>query len=264
MRKGQKDTTTFSLLKSRSSSSGCHSSTAFLLCHRRTKPGLSLGFNERCPIHRDSASSHKSPWLGKPAAETLRHDATSQMRDKAGIPHPQPCRIFHSLNRFLFIVLSLLLSPSISKLDNTIEMADPFSTVAAAVSFVDVTIRACRGINVVIGNWNDAPNAIQLLRQTVQNVQSTLEGLRLYVLEYESSKFFTDHHQLLPEVVKNEIRDISLDLSLLQRRLPPADARTRRTHRFKWIFDEKKVLDVVRRLDSRQIAVMTALQSLAQ
>ena len=143
-------------------------------------------------------------------------------------------------------------------------MADPFSTVVAAVSLVDITIRACHGINVVIGNWSDAPNAIQRLRQTVQNVQCTLDSLRMYVIEYESSQFFIDHNQLLPEVVKSEIRGIGLDLSLLQRRLPPADTQTRRTQRLKWIFDEKKVLDVVRRLDNRQIAVMTALQSLAQ
>ena len=145
-----------------------------------------------------------------------------------------------------------------------IEMVDPFSTVVAAVSFVDVTIRACRGIHVVIGNWNDAPNATQRLRQTVQNVQCTLESLRTYVVEYESSELFIDHHQLLPEVVKSELRDISLDLNSLQQLLPPVDTHLRRTRRLKWIFDEKKVLTVVRRLDSRQIAVMTVLQSLAQ
>lgn len=143
-------------------------------------------------------------------------------------------------------------------------MADPFSTVVAAVSFVDVTIRTCSGISRLISNWNDASNVIQLLQQTVQNVQCTLECLRLYVVEYESSTLFTDQNQLLPETVKSEIRDISTDLSSLQHRLPPANTRFTRTQKLKWVIDEKKVLDVVRRLDSRQIALMAALQSLAQ
>ncbi|KAL9003322.1 MAG: hypothetical protein Q9188_003798 [Gyalolechia gomerana] len=94
-------------------------------------------------------------------------------------------------------------------------MADPFSTVATVVSFADVTIRACKGIRAVIDIWKDAPNTTQHLPQTLQNQQFMLESLRLYVVEYESSKLFVEQHQLLPLVIKNVLRDISSDLNSL-------------------------------------------------
>ncbi|KAG6989773.1 amidase [Physcia stellaris] len=80
-------------------------------------------------------------------------------------------------------------------------MADPFSTVAAVVSFVDVTVRACKGIYTLVDEWKDAPNAINRARQSAQNLESTLGSLRRYVNEYESSKLFLEQQQLLPDVL---------------------------------------------------------------
>ncbi|KAL9059796.1 MAG: hypothetical protein Q9206_001332 [Seirophora lacunosa] len=143
-------------------------------------------------------------------------------------------------------------------------MAEALSTVAAVVSFVDVTIRACKGVRAVVDTWKEASNTIQRIRQTVQNQQSMLECLRLYVVEYESSKLFVEQHQLLPLVVKNELRDTSSDLDLLLQLLPAAGGQRKMRHQLQWVFDEKKVLAVVSRLDSRQVAVMTGLHITAQ
>ena len=143
-------------------------------------------------------------------------------------------------------------------------MADPFSTVAAVVSFADVTIRACKVIHEVVGSWKDAPNAIQRLRQTVQNLESMLGGLRLYAVEYEASKLFLEQHQLLPEVVKNELPEIELEIELLKGFLPPAGIQINKRERIRRIFDEKKILAVVSRLNSRQANITTELQNLAQ
>ena len=143
-------------------------------------------------------------------------------------------------------------------------MPDPFSTVAAVVSFADVTIRACEGLHRVIDRWNDASNATQRTRQTLQNLQSTLGNLRRYVVQYESSKLFLEQRLLLPDVVKNELRDIKSDLGLLQQLLPPTGSERMFTNRLRSVLDEKKIHAIVNRLDKRQIAVNTGLQILGQ
>lgn len=142
-------------------------------------------------------------------------------------------------------------------------MPDPISTVAAIVSFADVAVRTCKGIRAMLDSWKDFPNAIQRVRQTVQNLESVLGSLRQYVVEYQSSKLCREQHQLLPDVVKTELRDIDLDLRLLQQYLPPG-AQGKARQKIKWVFDEKKILAVISRLDSRQIAVITGLQVHAQ
>ncbi|KAL8793251.1 MAG: hypothetical protein Q9195_004187 [Heterodermia aff. obscurata] len=143
-------------------------------------------------------------------------------------------------------------------------MADPFSTVAAVVSFADVTIRACKVIYEVVGSWKDAPNAIQRLRQTLQNLESMLGSLRRYVVEYESSKLFLEQHQLLPEVVKNELPEIDLEIQFLKGCLSPVGTQRNIRQRIRRIIDEKKILAVVSRLNSRQAIITTSLQILAQ
>lgn len=143
-------------------------------------------------------------------------------------------------------------------------MADPFTTVAAVVSFVDVAIRACKGIYAVIDTWKDAPKAIQRLGQTVQNQESLLRTLRLYVLEHESSNLCIEQHQILPTAVGNELRDISSDLGLLEKSLPSAGSERKLDRRFKWVFDKKKTREISDRLDRRQMTVMACLQVTAQ
>ena len=143
-------------------------------------------------------------------------------------------------------------------------MADPFSTVAAVVSFADVTIRACKGIRDLVDSWKGATDSIQRLQQTARNLESMLESLRLYVTEYESSKLCVEQHQLLPAVVKEELWGINSDLALLGQLLRPASEQRRMTYKLQWLFEEKNTLKVIRRLDSRQIAVMTGLQIVGQ
>ena len=142
-------------------------------------------------------------------------------------------------------------------------MADPFSTVAAVVSFVDVTVRACKGIYTIVDEWKDAPNAIDRVRQTANNLESMLDILRLYVIEYESSRLFREHQQLLPDVVKNQLRDIDSDLKLLSKFLSPPNSGGKAAQRMKWVLDEKKIWFIVSRLDSRQLSITTVFQTLA-
>ena len=143
-------------------------------------------------------------------------------------------------------------------------MADPFSTVAAVVSLADVMIRACDGISTLVIGLKDAPHAALHLRQTAQNIQSVLENLRLYVREYESSNLFIEERQILPDVVKNELLGIRADLGLLQKFLSPSSTQGKIGQRMNWVFNEKQVSKVVHRLESRQIALMTGLQTVAQ
>ena len=143
-------------------------------------------------------------------------------------------------------------------------MADPFSTVAAVVSLADVMIRACEGISNLIVGLKDASDAAQHLRQTVQNVKSLLGNLQLYVNEYESSNLSLGQHQLLPETVKKELLEIRTELDLLQQFLPLSGTQEKIGQRVKLVFNEKKISKVVRRLESRQIALGTGLQIVAQ
>ena len=143
-------------------------------------------------------------------------------------------------------------------------MADPFSTVAAVVSLADVMIRACEGISNLVIDWKDASDAVQHLRQTVQNVKSLLVNLQRYVSEYESSNLSIGHNQLLPETVKKELLEIRTELGHLQQLLPPSGTQEKLGQRVKRVFDEKRIPRVVRRLESRQIALGTGLQIVAQ
>ena len=143
-------------------------------------------------------------------------------------------------------------------------MADPLSTVAAVVSLADVMIRACDGISTLVIGLNDAPHAAMRLRQTTQNIQSVLENLRLYVSEYESSDLFIEERQILPDAGKNELLGIRAELDLLQKFLPQSGTRGKIGQRMKWVFNEKQVSKVVRSLESRQTALMTGLQTVAQ
>ena len=143
-------------------------------------------------------------------------------------------------------------------------MADPFSTVAAVVSLADVIIRACDGISTLVTGLNDAPRAALHLRHTTQNVQSVLENLRLYVSEYESSNLFIEERQILPDVVKNELLGIRAELDFLLKFLQPSGTQGKIGQRIKWVFSEKQVSKAVRRLESRQAALLTGLQTVAQ
>ncbi|KAL8836176.1 MAG: hypothetical protein Q9170_003029 [Blastenia crenularia] len=143
-------------------------------------------------------------------------------------------------------------------------MADPLSTVAAVLSFADITFRACQGVHGTISSWREAPDTIRRLRQTIQSIESMSANLRLYVVEYESSKLRIEQHQLLPENVKDELANIELDIILLQGHLPQVGTEKTMKQRFRRIIDEKKISRIASRLDRRQATVTTALHILAQ
>lgn len=172
-------------------------------------------------------------------------------------PHDSLYQVLHSFSLPLIstrILLSLFI----------IAMADAFSTVAAVVSLADVMIRACEGISNLVVSLKDAPDAAQHLRQTVQNVKSLLVNLQLYLSEYESSNLSIGQHQFLPETMKKELSEIRKELDCLQQFLPPFGTQEKLGQRLKRVFDEKRIPRVVRRLESRQIALGTGLQIVAQ
>ena len=84
------------------------------------------------------------------------------------------------------------------------------------MSFADAMIRACNGISSIVASLNEASSSIRRSRDTIRNVQSALESLRLFVTEYKSSKVFVEHHQLLPDIVKKELLAIHSELVLLE------------------------------------------------
>ena len=142
-------------------------------------------------------------------------------------------------------------------------MADPFLTLATALSFVDVLVRACKGTITIIGNWKDAPAAIQSLRSHLQGIQSLLEHLRLVAAEYESSELVTQYHLFFPEFVKRELLATQSDLDALQQLLPSSVAK-KTSQTIKWVTREKKLSDAVHRLESRKTGLINGFESVEQ
>ena len=146
-------------------------------------------------------------------------------------------------------------------------MADPLtalSTAASVVSLADVTIRACEGIYGLLASWKDAPRAVITVRQTVESTQSTLRNLKTFVQEYESSVPFRQHHQVLPDSIHAGITRIQETLAVLDGVLSSTGEVKSVRQRAKWAVQEKRIMEVVQRLEKQQVALILCLQSVAQ
>lgn len=143
-------------------------------------------------------------------------------------------------------------------------MVDPFSTFVGALSILDVSLETCRGLYNASNAYKDAPREFEELQYTIANVESTLRNLRLFTVEFQSSRSARQYQEVLPEAVKDNVHQINEALRELKRLLPDPNAARTTKERSKWVFQKKKVVELGRRLEERQNALNLALQSVAQ
>lgn len=103
-------------------------------------------------------------------------------------------------------------------------MADPLSALAGVLSVADIAIRSCQRLRDLTSDLQDAPQSMQRFRQTIQNVESVLRNLRLFVVEFNSSALATEQHEVLPEVVVHSLVEIQDNLKRLENILAPDES----------------------------------------
>ena len=143
-------------------------------------------------------------------------------------------------------------------------MADPCATIAGAISVVDVSIRCCRELHDGFRAMKGAPQAIKHAQTTLAMVQSVLEHTRLLATEAEKSAADTNCNNVLSHVVAQSLPGIQSDIEHLKKLLPSQSSSFKASTRVKWLFEGRRVTEIVKKLDSRQILLMVELQIAAQ
>ena len=141
---------------------------------------------------------------------------------------------------------------------------DPISGIASVLSVADIAIRSCEGLRDLISDLRDAPQSVQRLRRTIQNTESVLRNIWLFVSEFNSSTLATEYHEVLPEAVERCVEEIRGDLNLLGNRLAPGDLGRDIGARIRHVRRKKAIEEISRRLDSRQNTLSLALLSAAE
>ncbi|KAL8823279.1 MAG: hypothetical protein Q9191_006003 [Dirinaria sp. TL-2023a] len=143
-------------------------------------------------------------------------------------------------------------------------MADPFSTFAGAVSVFDVAIRSCKGLHNASHAYKDAPQEIGQLWDTIRNLESVLRNLRLWVVEYQSSRFATQFHELLPAAVNECTNELNICREELNKLLPSQDESRQLKERSRWVLRKRKIVKLQQRLDAQQKTLDLCLQTVTQ
>ena len=143
-------------------------------------------------------------------------------------------------------------------------MADPFSTLAGAVSILDVAIRSCKGLYDASHAYKSAPQEAEHLRGTIRDLESILRNTRLWIAEYHSSRSTIQHHEILPEAVKDCIQEINAILKELSDLLPNSDERRQIRERSRWVLHKVKIKKLQERLEGQQKILHLCLQTVAQ
>ena len=141
---------------------------------------------------------------------------------------------------------------------------DPLSGIASVLSVADIAVRSCERLRDLISDLRDAPQSVQRLRRTIQNTESVLRNVWLFVSEFNSSTLATVYHDVLPEAVERSLEGIRDDLKLLQNTLVPDDSRGDTWKRIGHVRRKKAAEEIARRLDSQQSTLSLALQSAAE
>ncbi|KAL8928986.1 MAG: hypothetical protein Q9208_001429 [Pyrenodesmia sp. 3 TL-2023] len=143
-------------------------------------------------------------------------------------------------------------------------MAEIFSTIAGVASVIDVALRGCNVLYSSIHYLKETPQLSLRLRQTVQSVESILRCLDEFVAVYRRQQPSAGSPGCLPDAVSHGVVLIKAELDALSTLLPAPSASGQIRQRLKWVLDQKRVIEVVQRLDSHQITLTLALQSFAQ
>ena len=143
-------------------------------------------------------------------------------------------------------------------------MADPFSILASVLSTLDVSLRACKGLNDTIHAYKEAPLEREQLQRTIKNVDSVLRNLRLFITEYPSSRAAVHYHEALPEAVRDCVSVISRALEELENLLSHSNDVLQAKQRLRWVLRKKRFLELLKLLDSSQITLNLSLQAVTQ
>ena len=143
-------------------------------------------------------------------------------------------------------------------------MPDPFSTLAGAVSVFDVAIGSCRGLYNASLAYKEAPQEVEQLRGTIENLESVLRNLRAWIIEYQSSRFVTHYHEILPESVRACMHEINTYLRELSNLLPSADESRQVRERSRWVLHKRKIVKLQQRLEGQQKNLDLCLQTVTQ
>ena len=141
---------------------------------------------------------------------------------------------------------------------------DPLSGIASVLSVADVAVRSCERLRDLISDLRDAPQSVQRLRRTIQNTESVVRNVWLFVSEFNSSALATVYHEILPEAVERCLEQIRDDLNLLENILAPDDSSGNIWKRMGHVWRKKAAEEIARRLDSQQSTLSLALQSAAE
>ena len=141
---------------------------------------------------------------------------------------------------------------------------DPLSGIASVLSVADVAVRSCERVQNLISDLRDAPQSVQRLRRTIQNIQSVLRNVWLNVAEFNSSALATEYHEVLPEAVERCLEEIRADLNLLEKILAPGEMSRDIGARIRHVLSKKSITDILGRLEDQQNLLSLALQSAAQ
>ena len=141
---------------------------------------------------------------------------------------------------------------------------DPLSGIASVLSVADVAVRSCERLRDLISDLRDAPQSVQRLRRTIQNTESVVRNVWLFVSEFNSSALATEYHEVLPEAVERCLEEIRDDLNLLEKRLVPGELGRDVGARIRHVMGKKSIRDTSDRLENQQNLLSLALQSAAQ
>ena len=141
---------------------------------------------------------------------------------------------------------------------------DPLSGIASVLSVADVAVRSCERLLNLVSDLRDAPQSVQRLRRTIQNTESVLRNVWLFVSEFNSSALATEYHEVLPETVERCLEEIRADLNLLEKRLAPGELGRDFGARIRHVWRKTAAEEIVQRLDSQQSRLSLALQSAAE
>ena len=141
---------------------------------------------------------------------------------------------------------------------------DPLSGIASVLSVADIAVRSCERLRDLISDLRDAPQSVQRLRRTIQNTESVLRNVWLYVAEFNSSTLVTEYHEVLPEAVERCLEEIRDDLNLLDNVLAPDHSSGNMRKRIGHVWRKKAAEEIAQRLDSQQSTLSLSLQSAAE
>ena len=143
-------------------------------------------------------------------------------------------------------------------------MADPCSTIAGAISVVDVVIRCCKELHDGFRAMKGAPQAIKHAQTTLTMMQSVLEHTRNLFMEETKPTADTNYNNVLSHVIGQWLPGIQSNIEHLRKLLPSQASSIKASARVKWLLDSKKVNEIVKKLDSQQMILIVELQIAAQ